>query len=151
MRVFAMGLPLRPTNTPRAVTPALDWDLAVWPPQKYVAIAASRMMRTEVGLIDPPAPFWGQLIVFGAKSYHVPSRPARGYLFGLSELTARQPISDILSKHVPHSDWLVRGFFFGRSLGSTQPRLLPVSLRPWQPGLVYGRGRLMAGGHRGRC
>src|SRR5205814_738952 len=102
MRVFAMGLPLRPTNTPRAVTPALDWDLAVWPPQKYVAIAASRMMRTEVGLIDPPAPFWGQLIVFGAKSYHVPSRPAHGERmlpFCFSGAAARRPISDILSKH----------------------------------------------------
>src|SRR6185295_8794261 len=51
-RVFAMGLPLRPTNTP--LTVAMDCDFGCWPKPRHAAVTSSAMRRSDVGLILAP-------------------------------------------------------------------------------------------------
>src|SRR6266851_4990370 len=51
--MLAMGLPLRPINTPLAGAPGFGWGSAGWLVHKKVTTSA--MTRSEVGLIMPPA------------------------------------------------------------------------------------------------
>src|SRR6266852_2004194 len=51
--MLAMGLPLRPVNTPLAGAPDFGWDFAGWP--VHTTVTTSAMTRSEVGPMVPPA------------------------------------------------------------------------------------------------
>src|SRR5205085_2005324 len=51
--MLAMGLPLRPVNTPLAGAPDFGWDFAGWP--VHTTVTTSATTRSEVGTIIPPA------------------------------------------------------------------------------------------------
>src|SRR5712692_4587394 len=51
--MLAMGLPLRPVNTPLAGVLDFGWDFAGWP--VHTTVTTSAMTRSEVGTIIPPA------------------------------------------------------------------------------------------------